>query len=209
MALVTYPAALMYESVGFRFARLQKMGPETLGGGRQVFAMPPAGPGSEGRWQAQVTYKLLGDAQILAFRAFLAALKGMINYTAVPVCDVYSLNHASTANPLASAAAGAETLRFADTAFGAQDIPAGSYLQVGDWLHHVTAFDDATPGEHIVTLEPPLREAVTTSTVCTTKAACLMRLSSPEQGMAFLQYGRSGTVSLSFIEAFDVLESLA
>lgn len=201
MAEIVYPSELVHDGWGFRFARAQAVGPETLDGGQQVLVKPG------GRWLATISYKLAGSTQIRAFETLLARLDGMANYAAFPRLHPFSINYATAGVPLAAAAAGSSLLRVAATAFGSASWSQGMYLSVDGWMHMVAAVDTGTPGENRLTLYPELRADISVASVLATKATCRLRLTSPDQGLAFLNAGRAGTVSLSLREALDVLAS--
>lgn len=199
MSVIAWPELLKPRSSTWRFARTQQMGPETMGGVRQVLIAPG------GRWYASVSLDLHTPVRVRAYRALLAQLRGMANAIAVPVFDPYGGGlDAATTHPTQPQAAGDTSIIVPTGVFRAQALQAGNYVGIGGYLHIITGTALAG-GTIILSLEPELRVAVTTGAVVTSSPTSTMRLIDPTAGAAELDLQRFGNVELRFVEAYEAM----
>ena len=107
------------------------------------------------RWECEVTLPPLNYAEAKAVQAFIVGLKGRSGTFTFGS----PLHTSTTTASVASAAIRAES--FTTTA-GSGAIAAGDYFQLGDYLYMATA--NKSSGANVLSFQPPLRAAVTTTT---------------------------------------------
>ena len=195
MALVAWPSALTQIQSSWRFARTQRYGPETLGGVRSIVAIPG------GRWYCTLQLALNNSDRVLAYRGWLAAMLGMENASAVPVCDPYGARSYTTPGTMAGSYS-ANATAVVVSGLNSAGLVVGMYIGIGSGtamnLHMITAAAGSS-----LTIEPGLRAAVTAATPCSLAPTSRMRLLSPGEGAPDLQYLKFGTASINMIEAYE------
>jgi len=157
MAVITWPSSARIANITWSLDRPAQINRSRWSGEDQVIANP-----WYGRWRAEVELApIVGEANVRAWRAFLALLKGSVNTFRLPAVEQAQYPGASPqAN--GTAAAGASTLQVYNFwPFASQTIPAGTMFTVNDELKVVTA-DAALASNATATLsfQPPLRAAV-------------------------------------------------
>jgi len=126
------------------------------------------------RWECEVTLKPMPYGDAKSVEAFIVGLKGRSGTFTFGS----PLHNSTTTASVASAAIRAES--FTTTA-GSGAIAAGDYFQLGDYLYMATA--DKASGANVLSFQPPLRAAVTTTTALDfTLPKSLWRLSSNDIG---------------------------
>ncbi len=144
------------------------------------------------RWECEVTLPPLNYAEAKAVQAFIVGLKGRSGTFTFGS----PLHNSTTTASVASAAIRAES--FTTTA-GSGAIAAGDYFQLGDYLYMATA--DKASGANVLSFQPPLRAAVTTTTALDfTLPKSLWRLSSNDIGWSVDTASIYG-FTFAFIEA--------
>jgi len=107
------------------------------------------------RWECEVTLPPLNHAEAKAVQAFIVGLKGRSGTFTFGS----PLHSSPSASSVASAPIRAES--FTTTA-GSGGVAAGDYFQLGDYLYMATA--NKSSGANVLSFQPPLRAAVTTTT---------------------------------------------
>ena len=144
------------------------------------------------RWECEVTLPPLNYAEAKAVQAFIVGLKGRSGTFTFGS----PLHTSATTAAVASAAIRAES--FTTTA-GSGAIEAGDYFQLGDYLYMATAAKAS--GANVLSFQPPLRAAVSTSTnLVFALPKSLWRLSSNDIGWSVDTASIYG-FTFAFIEA--------
>ena len=126
------------------------------------------------RWECEVTLPPLNHAEAKAVQAFIVGLKGRSGTFTFGS----PLHSSPSASSVASAPIRAES--FTTTA-GSGGVAAGDYFQLGDYLYMATA--NKSSGANVLSFQPPLRAAVSTSTALVfALPKSLWRLSSNDIG---------------------------
>lgn len=159
MPIIALPAATrIARKVEWSLDRPAQVNRSAWTGKPQVIANP-----WHGIWRAQVDLvPIIGETAMLAWRAFLAQLKGQINSFRLPATEGLQAGLPAAINHN-GAAAGATTMLI-KTAAGGVPIPTllpGHMMTSGDQLLQVVASaPDVGTGTTLVTFEPPLRAAI-------------------------------------------------
>jgi hypothetical protein len=135
MAIITMPASVRIQRIDWRLDRPAQVNRSAYTGARQVVGQP-----GQARWSASVALSpIIGETNVLAWRAFLAKLKGQIN--TFRLIAVEGSQTGST--PLSGgASAGAVTLTsygWLPASSGTVLLAAGRMLTISDQLVVLTA----------------------------------------------------------------------
>lgn len=158
MTIIAMPASARIRQVRWSLDRPAQVNRSAYSGARRVVANP-----WHGKWTAQVELApIVGEANVRAWRSFLASLKGQINTFKLPATEgPQYLGSDATAS--AGAAQGATSI----TLSGVRPLPAGMMVTVslpsGNKQLVVLTADISTAG--VITFEPPLREAISIGAV--------------------------------------------
>jgi hypothetical protein len=202
MATIALPFATRFiKSIAWELDRPAQVNESGYTGARSVIAQP-----WHGRWSAKAELApIVGEANILAWRAFLATLRGQINTFRLPMTEGAQPLPASTNSPLGQVtAAGSNTMLC--NQLGASNNPvlaAGRLLTVNDQPLLLTSplVSDVT-GFGIATFETPLRAAVSAGTALEMRnPTCLVALTGTTAGWS-VDSGQLYGVSLDVREAF-------
>jgi hypothetical protein len=155
MAIITAPA-LRIASIAWRFDRPAQVNRSAYTGRRKVMANP-----WHARWSAELELApIVGEANILAFRAFLAQLKGQVNSFRLKATEGAQLTGAGGVGATTGAAVGATSLAVAGFPTG-KNLLAGQMMTVNDQLLLLTQDGTVTgTNDRTFTFESPLRAAV-------------------------------------------------
>jgi hypothetical protein len=107
------------------------------------------------RWECEVTLPPLSHQEAKAIQAFIVGLKGRSGTFTFGS----PLHTSPSSSSVTSAPIRAES--FTTTA-GSGGVAAGDYFQLGDYLYMATA--NKSSGANVLSFQPPLRTAVTTTT---------------------------------------------
>jgi hypothetical protein len=194
MAFITAPA-FKIKSVSWSLDRPSQSNVSSWTGRRQVLTNP-----WHGKWSAKVELApIVGEANVLAMRSFLARCRGSVN-----TFRLYATEGAQNANGgvtvFATAPAGNAAIQL--TGYASR-LLEGQFFTVNGQLCLCTADQDT--GTSIVTFEPPLRQPAAAGTpVVTSRPYALVYLSSSTAGWdvgAGQVYGISFTVDEAILEA--------
>lgn len=157
MAVITVPASLRIASIAWDLEREAQVNRSQWSGSEQVIANPFLS-----RWYAKVELTpILGEANVLAVRAFLGQLKGRLNsFRLIAVENAQTPAGSPTVN--SSASAGATSL--AVTGFPSGTFNAGRFITVNNQLLMVTTDTSLSGGAGTLPLHAPLRQAATAGT---------------------------------------------
>lgn len=219
---VTFPHGVSRQSSTFARAGLSQE-PKTAITGAQTVV-----PTQGGHWTATVSLLLRGEAQELAWMAFLAQMEGRIGVTQVPVnyawrprdrdghvvsfCKVAPLSGAQTAEhfgfasvPMVTVTLGGGALRATEMDYSRNNVDAlrpGHYFSVGERLHQVQLTWRDRNGVDRMRFWPPLRRAVEAGETATLdRPVCRMRFATEDEGLLPADFNRLPIVTCNFIEA--------
>jgi hypothetical protein len=152
MAIVALPAGVRIASASWTLDRPAQVHLSAYTGRRKVMADP-----WHARWSAEIELApVVGEAHILAWRAFLAALRGQVNSFRLPAAE----QEQSAASPLTNGPQVAGSIEIATRAWppSATALKAGQMFTLSDQLCivKVDAVSD-TFGNAQIQFEPPLR----------------------------------------------------
>lgn len=187
-------------------------------------------PTMRGRWMAQGTVVIHGEAAVLQWQAFLAEMEGRVGTTLVPCFSWFrpkdrngrmlpfndtagfhrtqTFSHfglTSVAAPRVTVAAAAP-LRATELRIALADttgLRPGQYFSIGERLHQVRSHWEPEVGQHHIRFRPPLREAVAAGTaVEIARPVCKMRFTSEEEGGFAQDYADiAPKITVNFTEA--------
>lgn len=190
MAIVTWPG-LRVRSIVPTLSRPAQVNRSAYTGARSVAANP-----WHGKWSFKVQLApIVGEANFLPVRAFLASLRGAVNTFRMPATEG-SQAAFGAATVLSSVAQGAVAMTVAGAA-----VQAGQMITVNDQL--LLILTSAVSGSNrAITFEPALRAAATAGTAVNAAApTCLVALSGPDVGWSVDQ-GQLYNVSFDVEEVF-------
>jgi hypothetical protein len=172
MAIQTFPAGARIRRIEWRLERPAQVHRSAYTGKRVVVANPWFG-----RWLAKVELSpIVGEANVLQWRAFLGILRGQIHTFRLPVTErPQNSNAGVTVSSTAAQGATSMTLAGAATAL----LP-GQFITVNEQLLQVVSVAGAA-----VTFEPRLRVQATAGTgVITSEPYALVSLAGDSSGWA-------------------------
>jgi hypothetical protein len=172
MAIQTFPAGARIRRIEWRLERPAQVHRSAYTGKRVVVANPWFG-----RWLAKVELSpIVGEANVLQWRAFLGSLRGQIHTFRLPVTErPQNSNAGVTVSSTAAQGATSMTLAGAATAL----LP-GQFITVNEQLLQVVSVAGAA-----VTFEPRLRVQATAGTgVITSEPYALVSLAGDSSGWA-------------------------
>lgn len=179
-----------------------------------------------GRWEWRVAIPIRTEDQARQLRVLKSKMKGRFNYVRMATCDQYriTLKDVGGTYPEPGIPHSDDTLFSDDTGYQngvtspiMSDAPAGStqitirasdlngkmaegvYFSIAEWLYLVEEFE-VDGSNYIVTIQPPLREAATTSSEANFSGVALWSFVSDMTGDIDLQIGRFGVAALNFVE---------
>lgn len=198
MTIIAMPATVRIAQIEWTLDRPAQVNRSQWTGKEQVVTDP-----WHGRWSAEVTLAtLIGQANILAWRAFLAKLRGQVN--TFRLVAVEAAQNAHTPTVQTTTAAGATALPLTGfPAVAATAMTAGQMFTVNDQLCILTA-DLVTngAGQGTATFEAPLRAAAAaTIAVQVQRPTCLVALRDSTTGWS-VERGQLYGVKLSVEERF-------
>lgn len=165
MAIITFPASARIASIKWELDRPAQVNRSWWSGRDSVRANP-----WHGRWSAQVALApIVGEENILAWRAFLATLKGQVNTFRLPATEGAQT---ALANVLVSGAhaAGVSSIAFSGGGLSITQLAAGRMITLNDQLMVLTAAAATNgAGAGSFTVEAPLRAAATNGTTIETQ----------------------------------------
>lgn len=198
MTIIATPAAVRIAEIDWTLDRPAQVNRSQWSGKDQVIADP-----WHGRWSAEaVLAPIIGEPNILAWRAFLAKLKGRIN--TFRLIAVEKAQNAYTPTVQTTTAAGAVALPLTGfPAAVATVMLAGQMLTVNDQLCILTAdLVTNSSGQGTATFEPPLRaQAASTTAVEVRLPTCLVALAASTAGWS-VGRGQIYGIKLSVEERF-------
>ncbi|RMC37492.1 hypothetical protein [Paracoccus alkanivorans] len=223
MMEVTFPHLQLFKEVQF-FPVGMSLDPQ-----RSISGAETVVPTLRGHWMASASFQLVGEADTLEWRSFLAQMEGRIGTTLVPALsrfrpkdrdghplpfgDAAGLAHAQTWEHFGFQNTNIERMTVAanaplramqiDVTLGdTTGIRPGQDFSIGDRLHRVQAHWQPDANTHRIMFTPALREAVAAGTkVEIEKPVCRMRFATEQEG-AFAESREIGTiVTCNFVEA--------
>jgi hypothetical protein len=208
MATIALPASVKIRSISWTLDRPAQVNRSAYTGVRRVVANP-----WHGIWKAQVQLApILGESNVLAWRAFLASLKGQINNFHLPATEGPQ-NSNTGVTVYTTAAAGLNHIQLAGITTA---LAPGQMITVNGQLLmivSVNALDTSTHTQGISQFEPALRAAATTGTpVATANPYALVALAdsafqwSVDPGK---QYGISFSVEEAIGDTDEITVDLA
>lgn len=196
MAIVTLPMTTRFaQSVAWTLDRPAQVNRSEYSGRRQVVANP-----WHGRWSAKVQLApIVGQDNVLAWRAFLAALRGQVNSFRLPVSEG-NQNANSGVTVDSTVAAGASELTMAGAATA---LKPGQWITVNDQALMLTSVGAlVSGGRQILTFEPSLRaQANAGAAIETANPWALVTLASSRTGWS-VGPGQLYGIELDVEEAF-------
>lgn len=219
----TFPHFALWQDVQFYLTGQSQEPAESISGAQTIV------PTLRGRWMAQASFVLHGEAATLQWQAFLAQLQGRIGTTLVPVhsryrpkdrngkplpfCDVADIAGAQTwehfgfANtPVTRATVLSDMpLRASEIDLTFSDttgIRPGQYFSINDRLYRVQHHWQPAQNVSRIRFEPPLRKAVQAGqAVELARPVCLMRCTTETEGLFDQSLDVLPRVTLNFVEA--------
>lgn len=200
MAIIAFPTGARIKGVRWALDRPAQVNRSAWTGRRQVVATP-----GHARWSAEVELApIVGEGSMLAWRAFLAGLKGQVNTFRLVAVERDQHNNTGTQHVYGAHAAGVTTLRTYGWNGGAQTLQAGHMVTVNDQLLVLTgdARFGAEAGERYLDFEAPLRAPAAHATQITTHyPTALVALTDSTAGWE-VQKGQIYGVTLNVEEVF-------
>lgn len=185
-------------------------------------------PTLRGKWKAEVSFALNGEAATLQWQAFLAQMQGRIGTTLVPArsryrprdrdghhlsfCDTATLQDAQTfehfglANTpitriVLAAPAALRATQLDLTLVNSTGLRPGQYFSIGDRLHRVQHHWQPGAGSRVM-IEPPLRAPAAAGTALEiARPVCRMRMVTETEGLFDQVLSVLPTVTVQFKEA--------
>lgn len=179
-----------------------------------------------GRWEWRVAIPIRTEDQARQLRVLKSRAMGRYNYVRVALCDQYRITlkdvggtypepgiphdddtlfsddtgyqNGVTSPIMADAAAGSTEIEIRASDLNGQ-MAEGVYFSINEWLYLVESFE-VDGSNYVLTFQPPLRQAVTTSDEANFSAIALWSFVSDVTGDIDLQIGRFGTAALNFVE---------
>lgn len=194
-----WPASLPFSAARIAPRAISQSAGQTLSG---VEAIEDSGATV---WAGSITVPIRSDAQVRTLRAIRSKLRGRVNRirfdldavtrTALPS----GLAAVGSFSITAAAAIRDATIEIDDSGFTIGDL-VGCWVSIGDdWLHEVASVD---AGGSTMTINPPLRAAVTTSDTVSLSPQFVARLTA-DDGLALgIGVDGFGDMEFSVIEAF-------
>lgn len=179
MAIITFPAGSHIATIDWTLRRPAQVNRSQWTGRDQVRANP-----WHGRWLASFTLAPhVGEENILAWRAFIAAMKGPVNTCRLPATEGAQT---ASANVLVSGAhaAGVTSIAFSGGPVSTTLLEAGRMITIGDQLMVLTAAATTNgAGAGSFTVEPPLRAAAANgATIEIQRPTAIVALADPDAG---------------------------
>jgi hypothetical protein len=151
VSVIPFPAAAKIRRIQWSLDRPAQVNRSAYTGARRVVANP-----WHGKWSARVELStIVGEANVLAWRGFLALLKGQINTFQLPATEGPQ-NGNSGVTVSVSAAQGATSVTLAGAA---TNLTTGQFITINGQLLLVT-----NGGASTIQFEPPLRAAAPATT---------------------------------------------
>ncbi|MBD0416501.1 hypothetical protein [Oryzicola mucosus] len=184
--------------------------------------------GVQPRWEATLNLSGFRPAQVLAWRAIKAQMRGRVNILRVPLCDMHrtTWKQLGIAAPLdpglpygdgtlhsdgtgyepenyffapATIEAGAEDVTFNASLFN-DALKVGQWFSHNDWPYLVTGIFDEPGGLTRYTIEPPMRRDIPAGGIVKLAATALMAFSKDDEGRMSLDMGKRGVATLNLVE---------
>lgn len=177
------------------------------------------------RWEWTVSIPVFTAAHARSLRILLAQANGRFNYIRMRICDQYRMSaseidaagggfvphsddapfsdgseyHGGVSTPLGVNMQAGETSVTIDPGFTPS---AGVFFSINDWLYVIDKVDDPIADEtaRTVHFSPPLNEGALVGDEFNFDAICLWRLATDREGLANLQQGKFGVVTLNLVE---------
>lgn len=196
MAVIPLPKTIRFaSSIAWQLDRPAQINVSGYTGRRQVVANP-----WHGKWRAKVELApIVGENNVLAWRAFLAALRGQINTFRLPMAEGPQNNN-SGVTVESGHAAGTNTIILANLSTA---LEPGQFVQIGDLSLCLTSVGAwVAGGRQAITFEPPMRLPVVAGMPAeTANPACHVALASSSTGWS-VDKGKVYGISLEVEEAY-------
>lgn len=199
MAVISLPASVRIANINWALDRPAQLNRSQWTGKEQVIADP-----WHGRWTAEAELApVVGEANVLAWRAFLAALKGRVNTFRLPAVEKDQAANDSVSVSIL-AAAGATTINSGGWGVSTANVMlAGQMFTLNDQLCVLTANASSNAsGFADLTFQPPLRAGATVNTpIIVRKPTALVALASSTAGWS-VDRGQVYGIKLNVEERF-------
>lgn len=193
---IDWPDSLPFTSYRLDLISRTRTGGPSISGVEQVLA-----PLSS-IWRLNASVQLSSDAQVRAFRAFRAQVQGRYNRVKFQLDAVAKIQATASAlanspgSATAGAIVGATSVAVNKATLG---LLAGHWVTINNRLYEVVA---DTLGA--ITIQPPLRDVVTTADAIHTAPYFIGRAATDEAFALPVDRIGHAALSLQFVEAFDV-----
>lgn len=219
----TFPFHLLWQDVVPRFVGASLEPQRAISGAQTVI------PTMSGRWEADCSFVIQGEAAQLAWQAFLAQMEGRIGTTLVPIrtrfrprdrngrsvaaCTTAGFDGAQTwehfgfeSAPVATMALAADAPLRATTikvtGGNTTGLRPGQYFSIGERLYRVQHHWQDADGTSNLMIQPPLRAAASAGAALVLDApVCLMQMVSEDEGSFDHLLARMPRVTCRFVEA--------
>jgi hypothetical protein len=166
-------------------------------------------------------------ADARSLRVIKSMLRGRFGYLRVKLCDRHRITRrdigavdqsdgvpfgdgaffsdgsgfslAAPSAPLAVAAAAGASEISVPASYISGAMTAGVFFSINDWVHQVDDWEE-DGSNYLLTISPPLREAVTTSDEADFSARSIWQFTADDVGDITLRTGKSGAVELRLVE---------
>lgn len=218
----TFPHQLLHQEVIPRFAGTSLEPQRSISGAETVV------PTLAGRWEADCTFVIRGEAAQLAWQAFLAQMEGRVGTTLVPMRTRYRPRDAR-----GRSVSGCGTAELADAQtwehFGFENGPVtvmslaqpaalrattikvttvttiglrpGQLFSIGGRLYRVQHHWQDADGTSNLMIQPPMRQAFNAAALILDRPVCPMRFATDDEGSFDHLLDRMPRVTCRFVEA--------
>lgn len=218
----TFPFHLLWQDVVPRFVGASLEPQRAISGAQTVI------PAMGGRWEAECSFVIHGEAAQLAWQAFLAQMEGRIGTTLVPIrtrfrprdrdghavsgCGVAGLADAQTWEHFGFVNNPVATMSLADPAplrattikvegGNTTGLRPGQFFSMGERLYRVQHHWQDADGTSNLMIQPPLRQPLNDAALVLDRPVCLMRFASEDEGSFDQLLDRMPRVTCKFVEA--------
>ena len=218
----TFPHLALWQDVTFHLSGQSLEPVESISGAQTV------SPTLRGKWMAQASFVLRGEAATLQWQAFLAQMQGRIGTALVPARSRYrAKDRNGKPLPFCDVATIADSQTWEHWGLEGSDIPRvvlasrallrateidiamldstglrpGQFFSIGDRLHRVQHHWQPSDSTRLM-IEPPLRAPAEAGTVLeVARPVCRMRMTTETEGLFDQSLNRMPSVTVNFMEA--------